>query len=178
MLYLSCKKYTAWKVFETSVFLLLLPFAINMSEFDLFRLCNFTKISLINSLDILDLGTLLRIILSSAICPLSNVQLFSMNISMTASVSECLWSRSLETSPKLSKVLATVQHYLDFQKLPPRGVPRKRCSENMQQFYRNLQKSTHAEVWFQWSCFATLLNHISAWAFSSKFVAYYQNTSF
>ena len=32
-----------------------------------------------------------------------------------------------------------------FQKQPPRGVPRKRCSENMQQIYGN----THAEVRFQ-----------------------------
>ena len=175
MLYLSCKKYTAWKVFETSVFLFLLPFAINMSEFDLLRLCNFTKISLINSLDILGSGTLLRIILSSAICPLSNVQLFSMNISMTASVSECLWSRSLETSPKLSKVLATVQHYLDFQKLQPRGVPRKRCSENMQQIYRRapMPKCDFREVALQ-----LYWNHIWARAFSCKFVAYYQNNSF
>ena len=26
--------------------------------------------------------------------------------------------------------------FLDFQKQPPRGVPRKRCSKNMQQIYR------------------------------------------
>ena len=31
----------------------------------------------------------------------------------------------------------------DLQKQPPRGVPRKRCSENMQQ---NLQENTHAEM--------------------------------
>ena len=32
------------------------------------------------------------------------------------------------------------------QKQPPRGVLKKRFSENMQD---NLQKSTHDEVWFQ-----------------------------
>ena len=29
-----------------------------------------------------------------------------------------------------------ITHNHDFQKQPPRGIPRKRCSENMQQFYR------------------------------------------
>ena len=31
------------------------------------------------------------------------------------------------------------------QKQPPRGVLKKRCSENMQKIY-NLQKNTHAEL--------------------------------
>ena len=30
---------------------------------------------------------------------------------------------------------------LDFQKQPPRGVPGKRCSENMQQIYRRTPMS-------------------------------------
>ena len=34
----------------------------------------------------------------------------------------------------------------------------------------NLQQNTHAEIWFYW-------NHISAWVFSRKFAAYFQNIS-
>ena len=45
----------------------------------------------------------------------------------------------------------TVSSETNRQKQPPRGVPRKTCSENMLQIY------TDAEVWFQLSCFATLL---------------------
>ena len=41
-----------------------------------------------------------------------------------------------------------------FQKQPPTGVLSKSCSEN---YAANLQDNTHAEVWFQYSCKATLL---------------------
>ena len=37
----------------------------------------------------------------------------------------------------------------------------------------NLQENTHAEVWFQQSCKVT---RTSAWVFSFKFAAYFQNT--
>ena len=54
------------------------------------------------------------------------------------------------------------------QKQPSRGVPRKRCYENMQQIYRStLLKSTLLK---QLYC-----NHTSAWMFSCKFAAYFQN---
>ena len=47
------------------------------------------------------------------------------------------------------------------QKHPPRGVVRKRCSENMQQIYRG-----------------AYFNKVgtSAWMFSCKFTAYFQST--
>ena len=43
------------------------------------------------------------------------------------------------------------QSYSDFQKQPPRGVPRKRCSENMQQIYRRtpMPKCDFNKVAFQ-----------------------------
>ena len=50
------------------------------------------------------------------------------------------------------------------QKQPPRGVPRKRCSENMQQIYR--RKLLKQLYW----------NHTSAWLLSCKFAAYFQNS--
>ena len=49
---------------------------------------------------------------------------------------------------------------------PPRGVIKKRCSENMQQNYR---RTLMSKCNFNW-------NHTSAWVFSCKFVAYFQNT--
>ena len=61
------------------------------------------------------------------------------------------------------------------QKQPPRAVPRKRCSENIQQIYRRtpvpecgLNKVAKQLYW----------NRTSAWVFSSKFVTYFQNTFF
>ena len=48
---------------------------------------------------------------------------------------------------------------INFQKQPFRGVLRKRCSENMQQIYRQI-------YW----------NRTSAWVFSCKFAAYFRNT--
>ena len=62
--------------------------------------------------------------------------------------------------------------YLWLQKQPPRGVPTKRCSENMQQIYRtpmskcDFNKAAKQLYW----------NHTSAWVFSCKFATYFQNT--
>ena len=59
------------------------------------------------------------------------------------------------------------------QKQPSRCVPRKRCSENMQQIYRRtpMPKCDFNKVAKQlyWNC-------TSAWVFSCKFAAYFQNT--
>ena len=44
-------------MWQNLVFLFLLPFIIYLSGFDLFRLSNFSKIPLMDSLDILSLGT-------------------------------------------------------------------------------------------------------------------------
>ena len=53
-----------------------------------------------------------------------------------------------------------------FQKQPPRGAPRKRCSENIQQIYRRtpMPKCAFNKVAKQpnW-------NHFSTWGFSCKF---------
>ena len=60
------------------------------------------------------------------------------------------------------------------QKQPPKGVPRKRCSENMQQIYRRppMPKCDFNKVAKQ-----LYWNSTSAWVFSCKFAAYFQNTS-
>ena len=65
--------------------------------------------------------------------------------------------------------------YSSYHKHPLRGVPRKRCSENMQQIYRrapmpkcNFNKVAKQLYW----------NHSSAWVFSCKFAAYFRNTIF
>ena len=60
------------------------------------------------------------------------------------------------------------QVWLVFQKQPPRGVLSKRCSENMQQIYGRtpMQKCDFNKV----------AKATSAWVFSCKFVAYFQNT--
>ena len=59
------------------------------------------------------------------------------------------------------------------QKQLPRGVSRKKCSENMQQIYRitpmskcDFNKVTLELYW----------NHTLAWVFSFKFAAYFQST--
>ena len=50
------------------------------------------------------------------------------------------------------------------QKQPPKGVPRKRCSENMQEIYRRTSMP---------KCdFNKVENQTSAWMFSCKFAAY------
>ena len=65
-----------------------------------------------------------------------------------------------KTKPKTISVLMlswVTKQALKKRKQPLRkgkGVPRKRCSENMQQICRR----THiAKVWFQWNCIASLL---------------------
>ena len=75
--------------------------------------------------------------------------------------------------------------YRNLQKQPPRGVLTKRCSENMQQVYRRtpLPKCDFIEIthfyWFlifYWFFFPRFYwNHTSAWVFSFKFSAYFQN---
>ena len=59
------------------------------------------------------------------------------------------------------------------QKQISRGVKKKRCSENMQQIYgrTSMRKSDFSKAALQlhW-------NHTSAWLFSCKFAAYFQNT--
>ena len=59
-----------------------------------------------------------------------------------------------------------------YQKQPFRGVLRKKCSKNMEQIYRRtpMPKSDFNKVTkhFYW-------NYTSAWVFSCKFTAYFQN---
>ena len=58
------------------------------------------------------------------------------------------------------------------QKQPPRGVFKKRCSENMQQIYRRtpMPKCDFNKVAKQ-----LYWNHTSAWLFSCKISPYFQN---
>ena len=65
--------------------------------------------------------------------------------------------------------------FLDSQKQPSRGVLRKRCSENMQQMYRRtpMPKCDFNKVAKQ-----LYWNHTSAWVFSCRFAAYFQNNYF
>ena len=53
------------------------------------------------------------------------------------------------------------------------GVPRKRCSENMQQIYR---RTPSPKCDFNKVAMQLYWNRTSAWAFSCKFAAYFQNT--
>ena len=54
-----------------------------------------------------------------------------------------------------------------------RGVLRKRCSENMQQIYRRIAMS---KCDFNKVALQLYWNHTSAWVFSCKFAAHFQNT--
>ena len=63
--------------------------------------------------------------------------------------------------------------FITVQKQPHGGVLKKRCSENIQQIYKrtpmpksDLNKVSKQLYW----------NHTSAWVFSCKFAAYFQNT--
>ena len=58
------------------------------------------------------------------------------------------------------------------KKQPPRSILWKRCSENMQQIYRgtSMPKCNFNKVKQLYS------NRTSAWVFSCKFAAYFQNT--
>ena len=58
------------------------------------------------------------------------------------------------------------------QKQPPRGVLKKWCSENMQQIY---MKTSLPKYDFNKVSLQLYLNHTSAWVFSCKFAAYFQN---
>ena len=95
----------------------------------------------------------------------------------------------------LIRNILTLNHhkYKKFlQKQPSRGAPRERYSESIQPIYgrtphgifaaggaymptqeKNLRENTHAEMWFQYICFAT---HTSVWVYSCKSGAYFQNT--
>ena len=63
-----------------------------------------------------------------------------------------------------------VMGYTILQKQPTRGVPKKRCSENMQQIWRRIYmpKCNFNKVAKQ--------NRTSVWVFSCKFAACFQNT--
>ena len=60
-----------------------------------------------------------------------------------------------------------------FHKQPSRGVPRKRCSENVLQIYIRtpMPKCDFNKVTLQ-----LYWNHTSAWVFSSKLATYFQKT--
>ena len=59
------------------------------------------------------------------------------------------------------------------QKLPSRGAVKKRCSENIQQIYSGtpMLKCDFNKIALQ-----LYLNRTSAWVFSCKFAAYFQDT--
>ena len=59
------------------------------------------------------------------------------------------------------------------RKQPPRGVLKKRCPENMQQIYRRTPMS---KCDFNKVAKQLYWNRTSAWVFSCKFAAYFQNT--
>ena len=72
---------------------------------------------------------------------------------------------SVNISPKFFK--------FKMQKQPFRGVPRKKCSENMQAIYRRtpMPKCDFTKVVLR-----LYWNHTSAWVFSCAFAVYFQNT--
>ena len=76
----------------------------------------------------------------------------------------------VEVSSQTSIVLKIFISYA-FQKQPPRSVPRKRSSGNMQQIYRRtpMPNCDFNKVAEQSSCRATFWNRTSAWVFSCKF---------
>ena len=59
------------------------------------------------------------------------------------------------------------------QKQPPRGVLRKRCSENIQQIWR---RTLMPKCGFNKAALQLYWNRTPAWVFSCKFVVYFQNT--
>ena len=62
---------------------------------------------------------------------------------------------------------------LPLQKQPFRGVLSTRCSENMQQIYTRIPVLTYD---FKKVAKQLYWNHTSAWVFSCKFAAYFQNS--
>ena len=85
--------------------------------------------------------------------------------------------KTLATKSKTSSTLPVIifsQHFYWYnQKQPPRGVFKKRCSENMQQSYRRTHMSksdfNNVAVQLYW-------NRISAWVSYCKFTAYFLST--
>ena len=65
------------------------------------------------------------------------------------------------------------QWWLQKQKQPSRGVPGKKCYENMQQIYR---RTPMPKCGFNKAANQLYWNHTSAWVFSCKFTVYFQNT--
>ena len=61
-----------------------------------------------------------------------------------------------------------------FQKQPSRGVLKKRCFENMQQVYWKTLMPKCDD--FNKVALQLYWNRTSAWVFSCKFAAYFQNT--
>ena len=64
---------------------------------------------------------------------------------------------------------------VSIRKQPSRGVLRKRCSENTQHIYRRTHMPTCG---FNKVSKQLYWNNTSAWVFSGKFAAYFQNTLF
>ena len=66
------------------------------------------------------------------------------------------------------QIVILIKATANIQKQPSRGVLIKRCSENMLQNYKRTPMP---------KCdFNKVAKHISAWVFSCKFAAYFQNT--
>ena len=88
------------------------------------------------------------------------------NLDMFVNVGCNYWYNSNER-----KLTYTERNY-NKQKQPPRGVPRKRWSENIQQIYRRtpMPKCDFNNVALQ-----LYWNHTSAWLFSCKSALYFQN---
>ena len=61
------------------------------------------------------------------------------------------------------------------KKQPTRALPRKRCSDNLQQIYRTTRM---LKCYFNKVALQLYWNHTLAWVFSGKFAAYFQNTFF
>ena len=111
----------------------------------------------------------------------------NLNIKKTMQSSEVLFQHKLtERSwdvmiPVISiSINLTNSHFLDcfksvniIQKQPSRDVLKKRCSENMQQNYR---KTPMPKCDFNKDALQLHWNHTSAWLFSRRFAAYFQNT--
>ena len=63
--------------------------------------------------------------------------------------------------------------HLEIQKQPSRSVLRKMCSKNKEQIFRRTRMSMRD---FNKAALQLYWNHTSAWVFSYKFAAYFQNT--
>ena len=61
------------------------------------------------------------------------------------------------------------------ESFPRSSRPEAFLSKVFWKYAANLQQNTHAEVWFQ-IALQRYWNHTSAWVFSCKFAAYFQNT--